>query len=320
MNMPRNIALDITKGIAIILVILGHSYQIPYMPWRHFIFSFHMPLFFLVSGYFYRPKTIKESMIKDFKHLMIPYFVTCAAIVLFYSVTGLRSGDFEKLQYYFQASAIGSGGTHDGLVGGGVPFIGAIWFLPALLVCKNVYNMLPVKGRLLYSLGIFLLATIVGRYFLFVPFSVLCGLSAIIFYAIGDILKSVERIPWYFWIVGLICWGCSLAFSGVYIVNPQMDLYIIDVMGATTASILVYLLSKQISKVPVLSSTLSWIGCSSLYILCLHCIDLDCELSRRLSILLNVRMTNWFKIILPLCGAFALYWVKKKSRVKVCQV
>ena len=43
---------DITKGIAIILVIMGHSFASTGNICK-FIFLFHMPLFFLISGYFF---------------------------------------------------------------------------------------------------------------------------------------------------------------------------------------------------------------------------------------------------------------------------
>jgi hypothetical protein len=47
--------IDIAKGIAIILVIVGHTVPNP-SPLRHAIFSFHMPVFFILAGYTFRPK------------------------------------------------------------------------------------------------------------------------------------------------------------------------------------------------------------------------------------------------------------------------
>lgn len=41
--------IDIAKGIAIILVIVGHTVPNP-SPLRHAIFSFHMPVFFILAG------------------------------------------------------------------------------------------------------------------------------------------------------------------------------------------------------------------------------------------------------------------------------
>lgn len=46
--------IDIAKGLAILLMIIGHELR----PQSHLyvlIFSFHMPLFFILSGYTARP-------------------------------------------------------------------------------------------------------------------------------------------------------------------------------------------------------------------------------------------------------------------------
>lgn len=44
--------IDAAKAIAIILVIIGHCYWVGAVPrLRNIIYSFHMPLFFVVSGF-----------------------------------------------------------------------------------------------------------------------------------------------------------------------------------------------------------------------------------------------------------------------------
>lgn len=66
--------IDWSKSIAIFLVIWGH---VPMQSETHtIIYSFHMPLFFLISGYLYNPKgTIKEELYKDLKTLLLPYLI-----------------------------------------------------------------------------------------------------------------------------------------------------------------------------------------------------------------------------------------------------
>lgn len=318
--MARNRVLDIAKGIAIILMIIGHCGEIPYMPWRHFIYTFHMPLFFLVSGYLYRQKGVKESLIKDLKHLMIPYFITCIAVILFHLLVCIvRSGNFSSVKTYIIASLWGSGTIHKCMICPGLLPIGAIWFLPALFVCKNVYNIIPTEKRFIVSAIVFLVATLLGRYVIYIPFSILCGLSAIIFYAIGDYLKGVTGIKWYYWLVGIICWFVSFKFSLISIAQPRLDLYYIDVIGATTASILVYLISTVIAKNVFISKPLSWIGEHSLYILCFHLIDLDCWISPRFNFTNEGYVTILLRLILPVCGAVLIVWIKNNPLLKVCQ-
>lgn len=81
----RIIELDFFKGIAILLVVLGHSvsrgvadhYLDPVMLW---IYSFHMPLFFFISGYLisytsYKKRNFGNSVLKKVLTLLLPYLV-----------------------------------------------------------------------------------------------------------------------------------------------------------------------------------------------------------------------------------------------------
>ena len=52
-TLHRDNTIDITRGIAIILVVIGHSGISPYF-WN-IIYFFHMPLFFFISGCFIKP-------------------------------------------------------------------------------------------------------------------------------------------------------------------------------------------------------------------------------------------------------------------------
>lgn len=50
----RNEVFDLARGIAIILVVIGHSGCPEYL--RNFIYLFHMPVFYTFSGYFFNSK------------------------------------------------------------------------------------------------------------------------------------------------------------------------------------------------------------------------------------------------------------------------
>ncbi len=53
--------IDVLKGIAIILVLIGHRSVNEYV--TVFIYMFHMPLFFFISGYLDRMKEIEMKMV-----------------------------------------------------------------------------------------------------------------------------------------------------------------------------------------------------------------------------------------------------------------
>lgn len=73
--------LDIAKGIGIILVVMAHAMtRLSYL-WV-VINSFHMPLFFIISGILYKTKTSWVSYIKrKIVSLYLPY-VGCSLISL----------------------------------------------------------------------------------------------------------------------------------------------------------------------------------------------------------------------------------------------
>lgn len=74
--------LDAVKGIGDILVIWGHVYAPEYI--NIFIYSFHMPLFFIVSGMLLNVDENTNVFIKNkCKNLMYPYFVFSFFTILF---------------------------------------------------------------------------------------------------------------------------------------------------------------------------------------------------------------------------------------------
>lgn len=104
--------IDIAKGIGIILVVLGHS-LVPHIrqtsPFAAFIwifiYNFHMPLFFFLSGWLFEkglPKYTSKGkfIINKFKFLMVPYFVFS---ILSYTLVFLLSQP-EPLAHILQSS------------------------------------------------------------------------------------------------------------------------------------------------------------------------------------------------------------------------
>ncbi len=89
MKKERNMYLDVLKGINIILVIVGHCIQYGNgevygwgaffeNPAFIFIYSFHMPLFMLISGYFFafsvKTKKWTKLIVTKFRQLVVPLF------------------------------------------------------------------------------------------------------------------------------------------------------------------------------------------------------------------------------------------------------
>lgn len=74
--------IDIAKGVGILLVMIGHT-DIP-MVMSNFIYAFHMPLFFMASGWTtnWEKYNFKEFISKRFRTLMVPFFIYSLIVIL----------------------------------------------------------------------------------------------------------------------------------------------------------------------------------------------------------------------------------------------
>lgn len=89
MEKRRDVTFDIAKGIGIILVVIGHYIPAGAPEWYElfirFFYHFHMPLFFLIAGFFYERSTRQESyralVWGKFQRLIYPYFILSWAII-----------------------------------------------------------------------------------------------------------------------------------------------------------------------------------------------------------------------------------------------
>lgn len=132
---------DIAKGIAILAVILGHSaieanVFIPHHTAQLVVavcFSFHMPLFFILSGYFMHPER-SFRWAKEARQLLCTYAVTGVAVLV--GVTCMATINHEGRAYMLrrwgEAVLYGSGDISDRTLWPVELRIGAIWFLLAL--------------------------------------------------------------------------------------------------------------------------------------------------------------------------------------------
>ena len=69
-------SIDVARGIAILLVVIGHAITSTTNPINLFFLSFHMPLFFIISGICLKADNNVGSFWKYIrgkaKHLLIP--------------------------------------------------------------------------------------------------------------------------------------------------------------------------------------------------------------------------------------------------------
>ena len=281
--------IDIAKGIAIICIILGHlgSNQI-----NRIVFTFHVPIFFIITGYFTNRKyNNKEFIINKFKRLIIPYFITSFFIIvislfslkIFFGVNILNTLGAKE---WIMATIYGAGDNHVFL---GYKFraIGAIWFLWASFwagILLRISLEFKKGYRILFIVALFLIGYFTSKK-IWLPLSIQAGFCATLFMYIGylinvyfDKYKNLYyKYKKYIIILSFIIWIQFIYnFKSFWLVHCDIGRGIIDIIGCLCACYCVMLLSKNINeKTKIISKFLDFTGRYSLLILCIHIIELN---------------------------------------------
>ncbi len=269
--------IDIAKGIGIILVVIGHISQNKII--SNFIYSFHMPLFFILSGFLYKPK--EKYVRKKAKTILIPYivFAIISYIYWFFIERNMREQDVNPINAFLNIFICQAGDEN-------YVFNVVLWFLPCLFIVEIVFNLLynkVNKNKYMMPIIIFLM-TIIGYLYsklslIRLPFTIDISLTAIGFYYIGfcfnkykdkvliSKLISNKKIKIAILIISFIIVAVISQFVGGIDMNKiKYNSYISTYIIAIIGSILIILLSQIINK----NKVLQWLGKNSLIIMCIH--------------------------------------------------
>ena len=142
MSGERRIAfIDIYRAFGIILMIMGHiKFGAAFDKWIH---AFHMPMFFFISGWFYRSKddiSVWKQICRKAKSLLVPYIVfeIVQWIILLPFIPEYRN--MQPLIYILTENTYRipiESGTF-----GISPIPGAMWFLTAIFLVDAIYILL----------------------------------------------------------------------------------------------------------------------------------------------------------------------------------
>ncbi|MBS6411217.1 MAG: acyltransferase family protein, partial [Tannerella sp.] len=122
----RDITIDIAKGIAILLVVLGHLQN----PINKYIYAFHMPLFFFLSGMFVKEMSLKDTICQNGYRLLLPFIFYYLYAVLMKIGRLFLSGKFTIESLWFT--------NIDSVFYN----IGPIWFLLSLFYIFVLWSLL----------------------------------------------------------------------------------------------------------------------------------------------------------------------------------
>lgn len=177
----RNKTITIMKALAIICMVAGHSYT--KSPIEDFVGLFHMPVFFICSGYCFKDKyliDVKKFILRKIKTIWLPTFKWIIALVLLHNVLlyfGIIGGDGiggssvieyyglkEILKYSLMAMTLHAD----------APIFAGIWFLKMLLIASVI--------------GFFIIKYINGKYFYF-------ALSALLLMSLFCLVLKLDNMP-----------------------------------------------------------------------------------------------------------------------------
>lgn len=309
----RLLWIDIYKGIAITLVVLGHL-SIPGKLYT-WIYLFHMYAFFFIAGTTYHYRETRSwwaYLCSSVKRLYVPYLCYGAIWNLILVIRGVHSGAITLSGRYLVADVLSL------FLGGRlfhwVESAGPVWFLCALLFVRVTFDGIAklVKNRyfplLLFSIATFFLAWIIrGKsYFILGPFRIGQSLSAFFFFFLGYFMSQyVSQI--HSWLMKpqgrwagivacglcilILCWMTSLSEKPLILAQDSIpDRWYVILIGGTAGCILLTLVAMLVECLPGLSKLLSYYGRNSMVIMGTH---------REIRLL----VLSLLEHVAPLCGA-----------------
>lgn len=269
--------IDIAKGIAILTVIWSHSLPYGSLP-RNLIFCFHMPLFFIVSGFTLKPaNSIKDLIVctkKDFVRLIVPViFVTTVSSILAVLLNGASLSAEIRNTFYklFWANGVP--------FADGLPSLGMPWFLVALFISKlllRILSLLFKKDFELVAILCGLVGMMLGLKYIWLPFNFDMALVCMIFVAGGMLAhRHIATLSKYcvpifiasaLFIYYMLMRGRYIEFAG-----HSYDLG--TVIEGFAASFIVCIICNSASSIRLVHKIFCFIGVNTMPIFLTHHLD-----------------------------------------------
>lgn len=295
MHKARIGSVDIAKGIAILSIVIGHigiysSQGVELtQPW---VFQFHVPVFFVIAGYFLSDKlSIKDFIIQKARRLLLPYAAICLVIIAGVALIGACNGGntwpatFAQTKDAVLAALYGCGSWYTP-----TPFdiapIGAIWFLPALFFALIIGRVcLQIKHGWLITVPLAIAALATAR-ILWLPLSIQSSCVGSLYIALGVFLRKrdfLNRKP--DWLLTLACVALFIV-AGIYDFKISLAslltggnilvALVVDASGSVLCLIACQFLDSLREKgLEKIDSFFEYFGKGSLTVLCVHLLVID---------------------------------------------
>lgn len=274
---PRIAWIDIAKGVTILSVIASHVLAYGGTS-RNLIFSFHMPLFFILSGYTLKPaqnwKDFWKRTKKDFVRLIIPtIFIQIMRCLLEIILHGANLG---TMLYEFGYKMIWAEGiTHVA----GAPQMGMAWFLVSLFIAKLIIRLLSLVLKEYYKYICILLGflgMVMAAKHIYLPLNLASTFVATMFIASGMIIcKNKDFFTKYKLPIFIV--SCLILYEtlkrGLYIEMAVFQFSPITIIEAYASTFIVCVLCRAVSNIKIIHKVLCFVGVHTMSIFIVH--DLD---------------------------------------------
>lgn len=270
---------DVAKGLLIILVVFGHSPTPPSYINMSIIYWFHMPAFFILSGFLFKPIYNWKNFIRTTKQrviiLFVPYFTFLIFDTYYHKINNKA---FAFLQDPNELLWILFGGRF---------LTGVYWFITCLFVAQLLFQLLFLlfksnKTRIILIFSAYILAHIESIYLIksnardfFVPWNIDVSLIALSYLAFGYYGKKLiisDKIAFGSFLASILLliafkfrvFEFTLNLKSVY----YQDLFL-DLMIPIVFSLAIFGISRWIKNV-LLLKLLAFAGTLSIPIMYMH--------------------------------------------------
>ena len=280
----RNVLLDTMRGLAIILVVVGHAGLRGVA--GNWISAFHMPLFFFISGYFCNDKKAFGSFL--YKKVKTLYFPFVFNYVLFIALSHiLHQADMTRSDYSSLGDTLKAVLLVCRFRVGAMDLLAQFWFLPVLFFISVLFfGLLRLVRRYrlrnelaLFGGGIFTLLGILGNLLLMPnPYDIQRVFYYMGYYALGWYVAQTNlparRIPCCFTVVSFILLVWSVGSPHAILWNP-----LAGILKAVLGIFFSWGFCQEVKRHGSATAFLSYVGKHTMpifvwHVFCFKCLEL----------------------------------------------
>ena len=274
-------SVDIARSIGILAIIVGH-FGIPAIV--RVVFTFHIPVFYLITGYFMKEEPVLLFLRKKAKSLLIPYLITCLTVVLLQGiVAAVQGADVTRIIWtWAKAGFYGAGSSYH--LPESFIAIGAIWFLLATFWGSLLMQFVLRRGQYIQVIcvvALFAFGYLTANKLIWLPFGIQPGCCAVLYMYVGYLSRKhearIRKIINKAWPVTFLIWFTFIyTFTSFSLVRCDYGRGIIDILASLCACYCIFFISERLDRLQWrVIDILAEIGRYSLIILCIHLVEMD---------------------------------------------